>query len=277
MSNDSRPPLPDSPDETGDGHAGWQVEAVPPAEEPAAHAGTPESTTTVLSAAPAGGEPVARRRRRLFSWRRVRSAAIIVLAVAGIAALSTTAQARLTEAPEACCADGLATTASGAPAATPSELGEREGTEKYAACVIGSWKLSSEKLTIKFFSDVGELDFEANKGQTTTYKANGKGQIRYSGYESESSYQGIGIRYTISGTMDFTWYTTNKRIYVTAKKINIVITDYVGGRQVGKETVTKVDKDDDGYITFTCAGKKLTEKYRDGNATFARTNAYGVY
>jgi hypothetical protein len=209
-----------------------------------------------------------------------------VLVAAGAAALTGVAVAGsgvVGARPAACCPAGgppaqpsVWPEVSASPQVAPTPLATRAAS--LPACIVGSWRVSSETYLVDFYTDLAAIPFTSS-GRRFEFRPDGTGTIFYDDVVATSSFRGDALRVEYDGRMDFGWSAGRDTItYRGLSEVSVTWRTLINARVTNRGS----EQDDPDYREvddYQCAGDTLQESNPETGyqSIWVRTDGYGVY
>jgi hypothetical protein len=178
------------------------------------------------------------------------------------------------DSPERCCAGPVP-----APEALLSPTSATPGTRAAtpAQCVLGSWLTVEDVLTVRFYTDSGEVPM-TTRGRYYEFHPDGTGVERNQNIEIVGDYRGERIRIVANGWREFTWSATETAITYKAITRASLTWSYYDSRGLISTQPEPVNPRHNEVNDFSCSGGRLVESNASGfRSEWARTGDYGYY
>jgi hypothetical protein len=198
-----------------------------------------------------------------------------VAAGALIAATTLTTVALSADEPDRCCVAGDDGPVAG-PSPTAKALSSRAAG--LPLCIVGSWRVVDEVLSMKFYTDAPAITFTGN-GRQYEFRPDGTATELQVNVTHAATYKGNRLSSVGNGVVEYTWKATASEItYMARTKTTVVYTNYDQRGQIGTSN-TEPNNALNEVDQYTCSGNQVIESnpatgYR---AVWARTTGFGVY
>jgi hypothetical protein len=145
-------------------------------------------------------------------------------------------------------------------------------------CLIGSWRVVEETLTIEFYTNAPAMQFTGG-GRQYEFRPDRTATERHDNVTHATTYKGNRLSFVGNGAVEYSWNATATEITYVARTKSTLVYSYYDQRGLISTSNPGTNNALNEVDQYSCSGTQMVETNQNTGyrAVWVRTTGFGVY